>query len=272
MTRHETITLLEGEVGHHLLETAARCVAPIFFAPGDAAAAGTINNGTINNGTIFFLDWGQRPLAVTADHVFQEYLARKKAEPDLRCQIDSLFFVPEERLIDRDADRDIAVFRIEEREVAGLDRAIHRPAGDWPPARPHAGSGVFFAGFPGCERRLDRRREVAFGIYAAATLVTSVNDRVVVCQFDREHWIDTLGLGLPPSHRRLGGLSGAPLWTVGERDGAVTWRLTGVVSSFNQDWELLYAKHAACIRPDGRLTPPQLGGLDRIAGRPLRGD
>ncbi len=264
MTRH--VTLLESEVGRNLPGTAARCVAPIHFAPGDAAAGGAINNGTI-----FFLDWGMGPLAVTADHVFQAYLTRKHAEPALLCRLGDLGFAPEERLIDRDADRDIAVFHIEAREVAELGADVHRPDYDWPPARPDVGGGVFFAGFPGRERRPGRRRGVAFGIYAATTVAASVNDRVVVCRFERQHWVDTLGLGSAPGHRHLGGLSGAPLWAVGGRDGAATLRLAGVVSSFNQGWELLYAKHAASIRPDGRLTPPQIGGLDRVSSRRLRG-
>ncbi len=38
-------------------------------------------------------------------------------------------------------------------------------------------------------------------------------------------------------------------------DPIVAWGLGGVISAFSQNWDLLFAKHVACILSDGRLTP-----------------
>ena len=58
-------------------------------------------------------------------------------------------FDPEARLIDRDADLDIATFRIEEQELAVDGKIAHQPPiASWSPKPPDRGKGVFFAGFP----------------------------------------------------------------------------------------------------------------------------
>ncbi len=257
MTAENAVALAKSDSGRALLKTAAGHVAPFFFLPG-TPAEGT----TINNGSVFFLDCGQGAFAVTADHVYQAYLSRKEDDPGLLCRIGAVPFVPEERLIDRDPERDIATFRIEEQEVVRAGKAVYNPSPEsWPPEPPHQGQGVLFAGFPGCERRLIRGREVEFGVCAAALVATSVNDRDIVCRLARENWLETFGMDLSRERQFLGGLSGAPLWTVVERAGAVTWRLGGVISSFNEGWELLKAKHAAGILADGRLKPRLLGRI-----------
>ena len=246
----DAVPIVKRDFGDEVLRTAASLVAPIYFGPGDGAG-----NDAINNGTIFFLDCGEGPFGVTADHVLRRFLERKRTEPELLCRIADLPFAPADRLIDRDAYRDIATFRIEPWELTRLGTAVHRPRYRWPPERPECGQGVLFAGYPGCERRVVGPRTVEFGLCLAAPVATAVNDRAIICRFEREHWIEAPGSAPPPANRFLGGLSGAPLWTVAERGGSVAWRLGGVISAFSQNWDLLFAKHPACIRADGRLTP-----------------
>ena len=93
----DAVPLSKRDLGPEILRTAASFVAPIHFAPRRAG------NQAINNGTIFFLDCGEGAFGVTADHVFQRFVNRTRAEPDLRCQIADLPFAPDDRLIDRDA-------------------------------------------------------------------------------------------------------------------------------------------------------------------------
>ncbi len=257
MSPEKAVALAKSDFGREMLKTVADHVAPFFFLPGPSA-----DGKTINNGSVFFLDCGQGTFAVTADHVYQAYLNRKGNDPGLLCGIGDVPFAPEERLIDRDPERDIVTFRIEKEEVARAGKVVHRPSPErWPPQPPHPGQGVVFAGFPGCERRLIRGREVEFGICAAALVASSVNDRDIVCRLERENWLETFGAGLPRGNQFLGGLSGAPLWAVVEHAEATTWRLGGVISSFNEGWELLKAKHAAGILADGRLKPRLLGRI-----------
>ena len=69
----------------------------------------------------------------------------------------------------------------------------------------------------------------------------------IVCQFEREEWVDTRGFELaePPPRSSLRGLSGAPLWTHTE-SAIVAWRFGGVVYEFHEDFELLYVRRPDC--------------------------
>lgn len=257
MVAEEALGRVEGAHGRAVAKVVANHVAPIVFAPEARA-----DREAVNNGTIFFLDCGEGAFALTADHVYRAYLRRKQQDPTLLCRIDGMRFDPRVRLIDRDPEKDIATFRVEEGEIARLGKAVYRPpARSWPPKPPEPGESVLVVGFPAHGRRLVRSQGFAFGIYVATALATSINSREVVCQFQRENRSDPLGIGASLTNEALGGLSGAPLWTLGGNDGFFGWRLAGVISSFNEGWELLKAKHAAYILRDGTLRSDL---LDRV--------
>ena len=141
MNRDEAIALVNGPLGEAIREIVVGYVAPIFIAT--PTGQGEWN---FNNGSCFFLDCGKGPFLVTANHIFQEYLARKKEEPRTVCHIFNLPFEPEKRLIDSSQDLDIATFRIslvEINMVGVVDGRILSPKvpimGDqskWPPDPP----------------------------------------------------------------------------------------------------------------------------------------
>jgi hypothetical protein len=73
-------------------------------------------------GSMFFLDCGRGPFAVTAGHVFEQFV-KDRAELRVRGrQIGNIGFNPEERLIDWGRDRriDLATFRITPEEIAEI--------------------------------------------------------------------------------------------------------------------------------------------------------
>src|SRR5712692_6999566 len=105
--KKEAFATLKSGFGRELLLAAAHYVSAIFWAQYHLDA-----QKELNHGSIFFLECGGPPLAVTADHVYAKYWRRKQCEPKLICQIDNLPFIPEERLIGRDQDLDIAIFHI----------------------------------------------------------------------------------------------------------------------------------------------------------------
>jgi len=117
---------------------------------------------------------------------------------------------------------------------------------------PLTGKGVFLAGFPGEERIVESADSINFGIYTAILTATVVKETEIVCQFEREDFVDVLGLGLPRYPQQLGGLSGAALWTLTQND-YFAWRLGGVVVEFGAAFELLRARRPDCIRRDGSL-------------------
>ena len=101
MDKNEAISLLKGKYGRAISNLASSYTSAIFWIS-------EASNVKVGNGSIFFIDCGNGPFAVTADHVYEGYLKSKKTDPFLRCQIGSVPFVPENRLIDRDKELDIA--------------------------------------------------------------------------------------------------------------------------------------------------------------------
>ena len=185
-----------------------------------------------SQGSIFLLDCGRGPFAVTADHVFEQFL-EDRAERRVRSrQIGNIGFNPEERLIARGKHLglDIATFRVTAEEIAATGkRIVQGTDGVWPPP-PNVAEAVFFGGFPGAERLPLAAHEISLGLHSAMVPLTSFTDYQLCCQMDREYQVDIRGHGLPPEGYDLGGVSGGPMLQPVYRDGVWGWRLIGVLS------------------------------------------
>jgi hypothetical protein len=243
MDKEWALALLAAGYGRQLQGAAYFLTAPLCWVDLNSPSP------VFNNGSIFFLDCGHGSFAVTADHVYRGYLARKQDEPGLVCQIGRLPFRPDERLIDRDERLDVATFHITEAEIERTTKWLHRPEG-WPPPPPEQGRGVFFTGFARVAREQDGN-VVTFGGVSLLITATVVGDDSIKCQLERDSFVD-MGSGLLPADFALDGVSGAPLWTLVDRP-VVGWRLAGVVIEYAPPFEILIARRADCIRGDGRL-------------------
>jgi hypothetical protein len=209
-------------------------------------------------GSMFFLDCGRGPFAVTAGHVFEQFVKDRAKYRVRGCQISNVGFRPEERLIawGRDFGLDIATFQVTAEEIAATGKKIVRGTdGAWPPP-PNPNEAVFFGGFPGCERDPIGPHEMVFGLHSAMPRLTSFTEHQLCCQFAREDWIDVRGLGLPPVGYDLGGVSGGPMLQPVFLNGAWGWRLLGVVSEALsvEGFERVTAVRAHYILPDGRVS------------------
>jgi hypothetical protein len=180
-------------------------------------------------GSVFFLDCGRGPFAVTAGHVFEQFVEDRANYLIRSCQINNVGFNPEERLIawGKDLGLDIATFRVTPEEIAVMGKKVLQGTdGAWPPP-PNPRGAVFFGGFPGCERDAIGPDEMVFGFHGAMPMLTSFTEHQLCCQFEREAWVDVRGLGLPPVGYDLGGISGGPMLAPDFRDGAWGWRPWG---------------------------------------------
>lgn len=245
LSKEEAIALVKGSFGEQALKLTANYVAPLFWIWPDGA-----QSLYVRNGSIFFVDSGKALFAVTTNHVFEEYLEKKTAFPKLICQIHDLKFLPEQRLIDSSKELDIATFRIKLHEIKSINKVALTK---WPPIIPQTDKAVMFAGFPGRERLYDGALAFNFGIYTNLTIATSVSDRNIKCQFEREEWLDPMNLGVPPEGSGFGGMSGGPLITVLEQKGLWSWTLGGIITQFNSAYEILIASRGDKILPDGML-------------------
>lgn len=246
ITKKEAISLLKGPFGSEILKTISSYVAPLFWSRPENERLSIQGNGSI-----FFLRPNDISFAVTANHVYQAYMTDKKSSTNIFCQIGNIPFALEERLIDINEELDIATFRTTPDEIRKINKW---ELSKWPPSLPEVEKGVLFAGFPGHERFELSSREVSFGIYAALGTATTVSERNITCQFERKCWVEITGFALPPKGYSLNGLSGAPLFTVIERNGLWLWALGGVIYEFNSNLEIIMASRADNILADGRLT------------------
>jgi len=240
------------KLGPALSNVAASYIAPIYWLDPHAPLTAVPQNGTI-----FFLNCSGTTFAVTADHVYRAYLAKKQAAPHIVCKIGNMTVDPENRCIDRNEDLDIVTFRITDDEIHQIGKlALTGSQQKWPPAPPWPGRGVFFAAYPGVAHILHDGHIIDFGIYAANTIATQVTDELITCEFERERWVDHLGLGLPEEGYNLSGISGCPLLTLVDHRGILSWRLAGVTYGAPRcAGEMILVRRADFIREDGRLTP-----------------
>ena len=212
------------------------------------------NQGNVfNNGSMFFLDTGVTLLAVTARHVYESYLERRRdiPGPELVCQIDGMHFDPVSRLIAAGTDIDITTFHITAEELRCLRRITTR----WPPVIPEVGNGVLVCGLPGETRLTPRPGLLDIGYSTALMRVDSVTDRTISMMMQpNEEMIDILGIGLPPPSRDIGGMSGGPVAAVvTSTSGIFSWAISGVIYEGHQSFDIIQAMRADLIRPDGSL-------------------
>jgi hypothetical protein len=247
LTPEEALALAKGPLSGEVLRLAASYVQPLFWVTGP------VGSGLIRNGTTFFLDAGQGVFGVTAGHVFDAYVEQKDAAGGV-CHVgmQGLRFDLQARLIDRGRRVDVATYRIQPSEIRLLGATI-RCEPTWPPRRPMAERGVFYAGYPGAARKLVGHRTIEWGLYGAGGISTAVNDESIVCQMERDNLVEALGLPIPEVGYDVGGLSGAPLFAFWESS-LVYWQLAGIIhEGGGVMFEHVRATHADRIRIDGTI-------------------
>jgi hypothetical protein len=213
--------------------------------------------GPLRQGSMFFLDCGRGPFAVTAAHVYKQYLEDNQNKRVRGPQLANMAFNLPDRLIawGEDLGVDIATFRITPAEIAAIGkRSVRGTDGPWPPPPKERGA-VYFGGFPGGERDHIVGKDFTFGLHSAIVPLTSFTDYQLCCHFDRQYWVDVRGLGLPPVGYDLGGVSGGPMLQPIFTAGVWDWQLAGVISeAVMADFERITAVRAHFILPDGRLS------------------
>jgi hypothetical protein len=246
--------LLSG-FGMNLLHSGLEFAVPLWWVGEDQT-----NGLTLRNGSAFLVNRGHGTFAVTAAHVLAAYILAKGAARNVVCQLGSLEFDPEARLISRQDNLDIATFRVTEAEAAHMNKAI--VASEPPilePLVPAVGNFAFFAGFPAQSRRVTSKGDFVTAPYFAMPPITSVTDHQIACRFEREKMIDLGGQGLPPQGYDIGGVSGGPLLIptlVRQEDvEGVIWRLAGVIvqAAAGELFEQIVAVRSNYIQCDGKI-------------------
>lgn len=244
----EARAVLNSGAGMELLKAAASYVVPLFWYLDEARPT------LLHNGSGFFLRIAGPTLLVTAAHVIREYERDRSAYgSSVKLQLLDIVLDPLKHLIDIDDAVDIATIRIQDDFPPRLGKWVYqRNAEDWPPEPPTEGRGLFFLGFPAAFLEKPSVAALDWGSYGGLLTATAVRGDTIVSQLDRDHVEPLPGLQPPPLNAWLGGMSGAPGWTLTH----VGWRLAGVLYQYSTDYELFYFRRADAIGPDGHLNAP----------------
>ena len=101
-----------------------------------------------------------------------------------------------------------------------------------------------------------------FGAVPGMGIATSVNEKCISIQLEREYLVPLLGGGVPPENFNFGGISGGPVIKVVETS-IRTYALAGIIyqgpnTTADPDqaiagFDVISACHAHYLLPDGRL-------------------
>ncbi|MGG3449577.1 S1 family peptidase [Domibacillus aminovorans] len=119
----------------------------------------------------------------------------------------------EEKIISIDDELDLAVIDLSDglnKDLEDTGKMFFEPK-SWPSSECEIGDHVFIVGFPGIFREDE---ELFSSVYYTAIHeeIMDVTDRRLVSGFNRENWKKTLGLKEISDLKRLGGLSGGPVF------------------------------------------------------------
>lgn len=217
----------------------------------------------LGSGSAFLLDCGEGPFLVTANHVYEGFLAALEQHSDTVCMVGDMRFDPVSRIIARDPAYDVATFSVHRTEIEKLATyangklVLTGSQASWPPSPPQVGRGVFFVGFPGDGRQMRPYRgnsvvEVDWLGYTALAVATGVSATDINLVFDHERDFDVGHRPAIPADWALGGCSGAPLLTFVEHRGVFSWRLGGVI--YEAGGLIRKASRADCLNPDGTIN------------------
>jgi hypothetical protein len=227
------------------------------------------DNGAVGyrNGTAFFLDAGQGLFGVTANHVVDGWkrccLEQDAGSLHLSGHRELLAIDWDERVIDADAAIDIATFALTAAEVQLLGKTILTGAQkSWPPRPPPQNCMLYYCGFPGVGTRPHPRGGPLFGAVPGMGIATSVSEKSISIQLEREYLVPLLGGGVPPENFDFGGISGGPVIKVVETS-IRTYALAGIIyqgPNTTEDpdqaiagFDVICARHAHYLLPDGHL-------------------
>lgn len=204
----------------------------------------------LRNGTVCFVDTGVRKLAVTADHVLEQYLTDLKRDGSITCQFGSSTVDLAARILARDARLDLATLEMSEVLVGPTGGAFHSPRA-WPTAVVAVGDVLLCGGYPG-KLRNEHAATADFLFQWFIGRATDVSDHNIAMTVDFEDMHVPAG-STATLNRVIGGMSGGPVFRF--VPGPIEHlEQVGVVYQHQESYKLLLARPVRAIHPDGSLA------------------
>lgn len=208
------------------------------------------NYRILQNATVCFVDTGSTLIAVTAAHVLEAYIAAKRRDPDIVCQLGSITYDPENCVVDVNLDLDLATFRVSSVVVAGSGSSPSKPT-SWPPAPVLTGDILLCGGHPGAIRREDGPTANLPFQWFLATAASSNKNVVLALELNDCHVPLT---GDPLANHSLGGMSGGPVFKYVPPSPIERIELVGFIYEFQPTYGLMFARPANYIDKHGQIS------------------
>jgi hypothetical protein len=220
--------------------------------------------------TCFFLQFEERVIGVTANHVICAFEQAASENQHLVCQ---LRWSPSvdltSAIIDRDNALDIATFSVTETilrtaEVLPVDCRTH-----WPPPDPVAHSPLSVCGFPESTRTTTSDQSAEFGAWGCLTHAESITDKEIIITYDPTRAQPNIwSPALPPLGFDLSGCSGGPTLLHQIRNGLHRWFPIALVSrgpsgqgtGLSGEFDMIRLARIHAIMANGSITKKEDAG------------
>jgi Trypsin-like peptidase domain len=204
------------------------------------------------NGTFTFVDTGRKALLVTAQHVYQEFLAQRDNNPNAILGLgttERFENVSDAILIDQSPELDLAVLELRRPGQLLMWGKKYLTHNGWPPPRPQEGEAAYVIGYPGAFKHAGGPDSLNFRHTLILDSVSSVRERYVSLNQRGDRESDPSFI-VPLTG--CGGMSGGAFLT-NVRTGRP--RLSGIVyEAFPGCTDIIYASHADFIHEDGSIA------------------
>lgn len=248
----EAKRMAAGTLGAELAKFPLRFATPVFF--GELPSTNALSK--INNGTASLIDLGKGPLAITCYHVLAKFKAKLKSGERCLFQLGECRLNPIDQIISEDEKLDITVIKLtidqanEITKDSQFGSSFFEPS-SWPPAPISENEFIAFGGFPGKCRTQMNTSTLEFGSYSSgASRVETAHDTYFVTQFEREYWVQSLGMKDALNFKELGGLSGGPAFV----SRGLHFDFAGIIYEFSFNYELLYFRHSNVLDSNGHIN------------------
>jgi hypothetical protein len=212
-------------------QVAAHCVQVLIGRPANQRHGAAVDHAA---GCVVLV--GAWRYLATAAHVVDGFRKRVKAGEDVVFQAGNLLLNVEKQLAFHDQRIDVALLKLEEGETKSIAALTWIPD-SWPPKLPSADEWVAYAGFPTAYRQDDGKDRVDLAVVGGMMRVTSASSERAITVLERESLIAIRGEEVPPPGTDLGGMSGGPVFRVGDNENL---ELVGVVTDYGDTFDTFF--------------------------------
>jgi hypothetical protein len=190
---------------------------------------GARNDGVPRGASAFILRFERGYVAVTCNHVLEQYEDALKVDARMICQLGTCQVWPEKSVIDRNKKLDIATFEVSEHQLKYIGGDTIDCRSQWPHDIKE-GDAIKLTGFLDEERtRGYRQNEYTMPAWGAFGIAESVTGTDILTIYVPDEMFEGFTAPKPPLGLNMSGCSGGPCFRVQTTGGILGWFPVGLI-------------------------------------------